>query len=305
MLTAAWTRITAVILITVLASGCGGGGGGGGSVGPGSGSVGITTPPTQNIAATPTQASTPAGAPPATAASLWLGNVTQLGVSAYVSQAAPTDDFGAWVITNVTVPTTYYLRGTYTNNGIASIQASPAAEAIAFNITFKSPASLGVGIYTDTITMEGCYDSGCSQQLQNSPMTIKITYVVKADPVTLTSISPSGVVAGSPGFTLTLTGTKFSKDSVVIFNTFPQPTTYISPTQITANIAADMLVTPEEGPVTVESSTQDNADVSAPVTLHVLAPAPDPTVSGLAPSSAIVGSPDFTLTVNGANFTIA
>jgi outer membrane protein assembly factor BamB len=300
MLTAAWTRITAIILITVWAAGCGGGGSGG----AGSGGA-VSTPLTPSIAATPTNASTPSGAPSATTATLWLGNVTELGVTAYVSQSAPTSNFGAWVIANVTVPTTYYLRGSYSNTGIASIQGSPAADAISFDITFKSPASMGVGTYTDTITMEGCYDSGCSQQIQSSPLTIKVTYIVQADPVTLTSISPSGVVAGSPGFTLTLTGTHFSKDSIVIFNTSPQPTTFVSATQITASIAADMLVTPEEGPVTVESSSQANADISAPVTLHVLQPGPDPIVSSLAPNSTIVGSPDFTLTVNGANFTIA
>jgi outer membrane protein assembly factor BamB len=153
--------------------------------------------------------------------------------------------------------------------------------------------------------MEGCYDSGCTRQIQGSPMTIKVTYVVQADPVTLTSISPSGVVAGSAGFTLTLTGTKFSKNSVVIFNTRAMPTTFVSPTQLTATIAASELVTPEPGQVTVESSSQENADVSAPATLQVLEPGPDPAVSSLAPSSAIVGSSDFTLTVNGTNFTVA
>jgi outer membrane protein assembly factor BamB len=304
MLTPAWTRITAIILITVWSAGCGGGGGGGGG-GSGTGGVVSTSPPTQTIAATPANASNPAGAPSASTATLWLGNVTELGVTAYVSQSAPISNFGAWVIANVTVPTTYYLRGSYTNTGIASIQASPADDAISFDIVFNSPASLGVGIYTDTITMHGCYDSGCSQQLLDSPMTIKVTYVVQADPVTLTGISPSGVVAGSAGFTLTLTGTKFSKNSIVIFNTRPQPTTFVSPTQITATIAANELTTPEEGSVTVESSSQENADMSAPATLYVLQPVPDPTVTSLAPSSAIVGSPDFILTVNGANFTIA
>jgi outer membrane protein assembly factor BamB len=161
-----------------------------------------------------------------------------------------------------------------------------------------------VGIYTDTITMHGCYDSACNQEIQDSPLTIKVTYIVQADPVTLTSISPSAVVAGAAGFTLTLTGTNFSKNSIVIFNTFAQPTTFVSPTQLTATIDASMLVTPEEGGVTVESSSQENAQVSGSVTLLVLAPGPNPTVASLAPSSTIVGSPGFTLTVNGANFTI-
>jgi outer membrane protein assembly factor BamB len=90
----------------------------------------------------------------------------------------------------------------------------------------------------------------------------------------------------------------------VIFNQSPQPTTFVSPTQLTATIGATMLVTPEEGSVTVESSSQENAQVSAAVPLLVLAPGPDPTVTSLAPSSAIVGSAGFTLAVNGANFTI-
>ena len=293
--------MTALCLSTVLVAACGGGGGGSGS-----GGVVNTLPPGQSIAATPANASNPSGAPSTATASLWLGNVTELGATAYVSQSAPTSGFSAWVITNVTVPTTFYLRGSYSSNGIASIQASaPTNDAVSFTITFKPPGSPGLGIYTDTITMQGCYDSGCNQQIEDSPLTIKVTYIVQADPVTLTSISPSGVVAGSADLTLTLTGTNFSTNSIVIFNTRPEATTFVSPTQITAIIPASELVTPEQGSITVESSSQENAEVSAAATLYVLQPAPDPTVTSLAPSSAIVGSPGFTLTVNGSNFTVA
>jgi outer membrane protein assembly factor BamB len=112
------------------------------------------------------------------------------------------------------------------------------------------------------------------------------------------------VLAGGASFTLTLTGTNFSKDSIVVFNQSAQPTTFVSPTQLTATIDASMLVTPEDGFVTVESSSQEYAQVSAAVPLLVLAPGPNPTVTSLAPNSVIVGSRGFTLTVNGANFTI-
>jgi outer membrane protein assembly factor BamB len=252
----------------------------------------------------PTIATTPTAPPKGATASLWLGNVSELGATATVSQAAPTSNFDASVNTNATVATTYYIRGGYTVNGIASIQVSAVYGALSLTIQFKSPASLGVGTYTDTITIEGCYDSACTQQLQDSPQTIKVTYIVQADPVTLTSISPSAVVAGAASLTLTLTGSSFSKDSIVVLNQTPQPTTFVSPTQLTATIDAAMLTTPEEGFVTVESSSQANAQVSQNVQLLVLAPEPNPTVTSLAPSSAIVGSPGFTLTVNGANFTI-
>ena len=293
MLTARFARITAIFLITVCAASCGGGGGGG------SGAV-TTTPPGVPI---PSGSITPTAPPSATTASLWLGNVSTLGATATVSQSAPTGFYDASVTTNATVATTYYIRGWYSDTGIASIQESAVNGAIGFTITFKSPALLGVGIYTDTITMEGCYDSACTEQIQDSPQTIKVIYTVQADPVTLTSINPSAVLAGAAGLTLTLTGSNFSNNSIVIFNQSPQPTTFVSPTQLTATIDATMLVTPEQGFVTVESSSQAYAQVSAAIPLLVLTPGPDPTVSSLAPSSAIVGSTGFTLTVNGANFT--
>src|SRR3984893_17578727 len=210
MLTATFARITAIFLITVCAASCGGRGGGGGR-----GGAVTVTPPGPTI---PVGSTTPTTTPSATSASLWLGNVSTLGASATVSQSAPTSSFGAWVTTNATVATTYYIRGRYTDTGIASIQGSAGNGVIGFTINFKSPASLGVGTYTDTITMEGCYDSACTEQLQDSPQTIKVTYVVQADPVTLTSINPRAVLAGGAGLTLTLKGTNFSKNSIVIFN---------------------------------------------------------------------------------------
>jgi outer membrane protein assembly factor BamB len=297
MLAAAFARITAILSITVCVASCGGGGGSGGGSSPSGALVPSGVP-------IPTISTTPTAPPKGATASLWLGNVSELGATATVSQSAPTSNFDASVNTNATVATTYYIRGGYTVNGIASIQVSAVYGALSLTIQYKSPASLGVGTYTDTITIEGCYDDACTQQLQDSPQTIKVTYIVQADPVTLTSISPSAVVAGAASLTLTLTGSSFSKDSIVVLNQTPQPTTYVSPTQLTATIDAAMLTTPEEGFVTVESSSQANAQVSQNVQLLVLAPGPNPTVTGLAPSSTIVGSPGFTLTVNGANFTI-
>jgi outer membrane protein assembly factor BamB len=300
MLTAAFARFPTILLLALCVASCGSGGGGDGS-GGGGGSGAGTSPPGATIGS---HATTPTSKPTGATATLWLGNVTSLGATATVSESAPTAGYSASVLTNATVATTYYIDGSYTTHGIATVKASSGNGAVNLTIQFKSPASLGVGTYTDTITTEGCYDSACTQQLKDSPQTIQVTYIVQADPVTLTSISPSAVVAGSAGFTLTLTGASFSKDSIVIFNQSPQPTTFVSPTQLTAAIDASMLVTPEPGFITVESSSQANAQVSAALPFLVLAPGPDPTVTGLSPSTAIVGSGGFTLTVNGANFTI-
>ena len=294
MLTATFARITAILLLCLCAASCGGGGGGTAASAP---------PPGVSIPAGATTASASTNPTGATTASLWLGNVSTLGATAAVSQSAPTSFFDASVATNAAVATTYYIAGWYTETGISSIQVSAVNGVLGFTITFKSPALLGVGIYTDTITMEGCYDSACTEQIEDSPQAIKVIYSVQADPVTLTSISPSAVLAGSAGLTLTLTGTNFSTNSIVNFNQSPEPTTYVSATQLTATIDATMLVTSQQGLITVESSSQANAQVSAPVPLLVVAPGPNPTVTSIAPSSAIVGAGGFTLTVNGANFT--
>ena len=190
MLTAAFARIGTILLMTLCAASCGGGGGSANAGGSGAG----TSPPPGVVIGS--HSVTPTAPPSGTTASLWLGNVTTLGTSATVSESAPTASFDASVITNATVATTYYIDGSYTTHGIASIQGSAANGAVSLTIQFKSPTSLGVGTYTDTITLEGCYDSACASQIQDSPQTIKVTYIVEADPVTLTSINPSGVVAG-------------------------------------------------------------------------------------------------------------
>jgi hypothetical protein len=234
MLTAAFARIPTIILIALCAASCGGGGG------SGTGAGSSSPPPSAAIGA---HATTPTAKPSGTAASLWLGNVTTLGATATVSGSAPTTNYGAWVITNATVATTYYIDGSYTTHGIASIQGFPGDGDVSFTVQFKSPAALGFGTYTDTITMEGCYDSACTEPIQDSPQTITVTYTVQADPVTLTSISPGAVVAGSASITLTLTGTNFSNNSIVVLNQSPLPTTFVSPTQITATIDASKLVT--------------------------------------------------------------
>jgi hypothetical protein len=56
---------------------------------------------------------------------------------------------------------------------------------------------------------------------------------------TITSISPTSAVAGSTGFTLTVTGTNYvSGQSTVTWNGSPRTTTFVSATQLTADIPA-------------------------------------------------------------------
>ena len=67
----------------------------------------------------------------------------------------------------------------------------------------------------------------------------------------LTSINPTSIIAGSPGFTLTLTGNNFVKTSVVSFNNQQYPSNYMSKTQIEAAIPLDAIKIPGIFPVKI------------------------------------------------------
>lgn len=68
---------------------------------------------------------------------------------------------------------------------------------------------------------------------------------------TLINLTPSSAIAGTGAFSLGLTGTNFTPSSVVRWNGSNRTTTYISPTQLTAAIAATDLQLPGDFPITV------------------------------------------------------
>jgi outer membrane protein assembly factor BamB len=258
----------------LLIAGCGGGGGGGSST--------VTTPP-------------PTTPPPTTSnptATMEL-SATTLAVSATAAQSAPTTGFNVR-FESTSTSTQFYVKGTYTTKGIASVTSVDTTGD--FTIEFKSPAALGVGTYLDTVTVEGCYDSACSQQVSDSPRTIAVTYTVTPGPGTLTSLSPATVQTGV-AFTLTVNGSGFAAGSVVIFNGNPVPTTFVSATELTASISASAIAQADPYTVVVAPSATSSA-FSNQLILSVFAL---PAITGLTPSAIAAGSPGFTLTVVGNN----
>jgi trimeric autotransporter adhesin len=113
------------------------------------------------------------------------------------------------------------------------------------------------------------------------------------------SFAPSTAAAGTGGFTIAVTGSNFVSGSVITWNGNSKPTTYVSPIQLTAPIAASDLSAAGTVPVTVTNPSPGGGKSSASFTIG--SPAA-PIVSALSPNTAIVGGAAFTLTVNGSNF---
>jgi hypothetical protein len=74
---------------------------------------------------------------------------------------------------------------------------------------------------------------------------------VQASAPTITSISPTGAIAGGAAFTLTVNGTNFVSGSTVSFNGNARATTFVSATQLTAFILASDIATAGTFNVTV------------------------------------------------------
>jgi len=66
---------------------------------------------------------------------------------------------------------------------------------------------------------------------------------VELPPLVLTDISPDTMVVGSGTFPLTVTGSGFGPESVVVFNDLDVPTTFVSQTELTADCPVEAAAT--------------------------------------------------------------
>ncbi|MEW5974366.1 MAG: IPT/TIG domain-containing protein [Acidobacteriota bacterium] len=106
----------------------------------------------------------------------------------------------------------------------------------------------------------------------------------------ITSLTPNQVVAGAAGFTLTVRGSNFSTDAVVQWNGANRSTTFVSDSQLTAEISSADVQAPGTVPVTVLSGGEGGR-VSNAVVFSVVDPTA-PTISSLSfsPSSLAGGT---------------
>jgi hypothetical protein len=131
------------------------------------------------------------------------------------------------------------------------------------------------------------------------------SFAVVLPPPTISSIVPSVVVAGSPGFTLIVNGTNFVNGSTVNFIGAPRPANFVNSTQITTSVLASDLLTQW----TINISVTDpfgignsGGGTSSSLPLAVVPASSQPTVGTLSPASTTAGGQSFTLTISGTGF---
>ena len=148
------------------------------------------------------------------------------------------------------------------------------------------------GTATITVTNPA---SGSAGAATSNPLTLSIL-AADIQPV-VGALSPASTFAGGPAFLLLVAGNGFTQNSTVTFNGNPVPSTFLSVTQLQANIPASAIAAagsylvavgnPGGNPISVVSFAVNN---------------PVPQESLLSPSSITAGSAGVTVSVSGANF---
>lgn len=117
----------------------------------------------------------------------------------------------------------------------------------------------------------------------------------------ITSFSPTSANAGDKAFTLTVNGNNFTVSDVVTWNGSVRATTFMSPTQVSAQINATDVAASGSASIAVNSSGLLIASPS--VNFPIAGPNNEtPNLSSITPSSTSAGGEDLQILVKGSGF---
>ena len=165
--------------------------------------------------------------------------------------------------------------------------------------TYGGATSLTAAITAADIATPGTANVSVTTPAPGGGTSNAITFTIDNPVPAATSLSPTSVVAGSGALTLTVNGSSFVNGAVVEWGGSNRTTTFVSGVKVTAAITAADVAT--AGTVQVKvSNPAPGGGVSGALTFTIDNPVP---VAGtLSPSSVLVSSGGFTLTVTGSGF---
>jgi len=175
------------------------------------------------------------GGPPAVSMSV---STTQISATASLTDAPPTASLTV-TINNPDSGKNYYIGYSATNTVIDTVDIMQAPGFTAtVQIKFKPPGQLGPATFTETLLLGVCLDAQCATQISGSPKSVTVTYTVTQAVPVLNAVNPAAISAGGSAFELTLIGAGFWTGSTVLWNGADRPTSYVSASEIIANISA-------------------------------------------------------------------
>src|SRR5215470_2329096 len=169
-----------------------------------------------------------------------------------------------------------------------------------------SPPARRVGAMVyDPVQQRSVLYGGQGPDVLGDVWSLQLTSASASSAPVLTSLSPTSAIAGTSGFTLTVTGANFATSSVLQWNGANRPTTFIRNTQLQAGIAASDIASPATAQVSVSTPPSAGGGTSGSLAFTVTTPSPAPTLTSVSPVSVPASGSGFTLTATGSNFTSA
>jgi len=144
--------------------------------------------------------------------------------------------------------------------------------------TFVSATRLSSSVACSLIATAG---TALVTVVENGVPSTSFSFNIAPGPV-VNSLSPSGATAGGAAFTLTVNGTGFVSSAVVQWNGAPLSTTFVSATQLTAQVAASLIANAGTAAVTVVENGLTSNSASLTITAGV---ASGVSLTGLSPTS--------------------
>lgn len=172
----------------------------------------------------------------------------------------------------------------------------------AISTTFDSATQLHATVPATSVATTGTIQVAVQDASNNKTNSLPfiVTGGTAGTPPTLTSLSPNTSYNNVSSVALTANGSGFVSGSVIVWNGTAMPTIFVSSTQLTTTIPGTFLTT-----VGTENVFVLNPDSTVSQTLPftiTVNPATTPTLTSISPTKSAVGSPGFTLTLNGTNF---
>ncbi|MGD0800267.1 MAG: IPT/TIG domain-containing protein [Terracidiphilus sp.] len=187
---------------------------------------------------------------------------------------------------------TLTINGTnYTSTATANWGSTPLIT------TYKNATQLTAAVPATLIATDG---TASVTVTTDSGTTSGTTFTINPARPTISSLSPTSVLNGTAAFTLTINGANFAPGTtatVVRWNSTVLATTYVSSTQLTAVVPANLI----EYDGTTSISVVSKGGISSGVTFTInLSP---PTITKLTPNDLPSDYGEITLMISGVNFT--
>jgi hypothetical protein len=197
------------------------------------------------------------------------------------------------------------------NGSARSATVNIATGQMAMTVLASDIASPGTSLVTVSNPLPG---GGIT--INAAPFTV---FPTQTNTPLIASLSPATASPNGAAFTLTVNGSNFVSGnanipnptmppqppfsgSIVAWNGGPRTTTFVSSTQLTAQINAADLVGASCNGVSVFTYTGGGNEIFSPAVSFIASSANAPAICSLSPASVVAGASDFTITVSGASF---